>query len=69
MTDDLRTLVAQVALNDPAAVPGLRRMAAQLNVLADQMEAGWRSSGGMGDVCRLQVVGPDGTIKQTGGNA
>lgn len=63
---DLRKLAAMVAVRDPAAAPELRIMAARLNAMAEDLERpkGFTDNGGFADRCRLQVIGPDGTLKQ-----
>lgn len=65
---DTRRLAALVALNDPAAVPLLDNLIADLTALRARLAAGapgTRSEGGAGDRVRLAVIGPDGSTKQT----
>ena len=66
---DIRKVLTLVALGDPSAAGMVRQLASKLLALADRLEAGVQnptmSPGGMGDHVRMNVVGPDGAIKQT----
>jgi len=64
--NDIRETMLMVARRDPRAVPALRELASRINAIADQLESahnGTESTGGIGDVVRMKLVGPDGTVK------
>lgn len=65
--DDLRSLLARVAMGDPTAARDIRALAARLVALAEDIEAqeAAKDPGGMADRVRMNVVGPTGEIKQT----
>jgi plasmid stabilization system protein ParE len=68
MDTDLRRIVALLAANDPAAAVEVRNLGHRLLALADRLEAGQnptKSVGGTGDRAQINVVGPDGEVKQS----
>lgn len=78
MNDDalnrLREALSLMATNPAAAADLLEGMAAKLmqharslRALAARGQNPLSSPGGMGDRCRIQVIGPGGEIKQEGG--
>jgi hypothetical protein len=69
MTTDIQALMARVLANDVTAADDLDAMADRLKQLAAQVRARAASpfiqKGGFGDSVTMQVVGPDGQVKQT----
>lgn len=66
------SLIARLLAADPAAAADrldalAEQLGAQAAALRAQADGGWRSGGGAGDRVTIQVVGPDGRVKQTGG--
>ncbi len=55
----------KLAKSDPlAAARHLDALADELRDMAERLRSGMRSKGGVVDWVRLQVVGPDGQVKQ-----
>jgi hypothetical protein len=74
--DDLKRILILVATNDPTAADEIDRLADKLHTLATQLRAahatagndsGTRSTGGVGDRIRMQLIGPDGKLKHDTG--
>lgn len=64
-TADLKRILLLVARRDPAAADELDRLADKLRALAARLRAapGTRSIGGVGDRVRMQLRGPDGSVR------
>lgn len=71
--DDLKRILVLVATRDPAAADEIDRMADRLHTLADRLRTSaadaTKSTGGVGDRIRMQLRGPDGTVKHDSGPA
>lgn len=64
--NDIRRILMLVAARDPSAPTELRKLAARINTIADGLESGQngtKSTGGIGDRVRMQLVGPDGQVR------
>jgi len=64
--EELRRVMALVSIGHPDAAPAVHKLADELRALALRLELeqeGNRSTGGMEDKVRMQVRGPDGSVK------
>jgi hypothetical protein len=67
--DDIKALVDRIVANDSTAADDLDLLAERLKLIASQIRQRGASpfiqKGGFGDSVTMQLVGPDGQVKQT----
>lgn len=63
---EIQNIMLLVATGNPAAAEAVHKLADELRAVAFRLESSGnptRSTGGMDDKVRMQVVGPDGKVK------
>ena len=69
MNDDIRRILSLIVADDPAAADEVDALADRLRALAATLrsrhESPWIAPSGMSDRVKINVVGPDGSIRQS----